>query len=161
MLHNINNIDDKVLERFWTKVLVNDIDACWIWQASCTIDGYGTFWFNPKTIRAHRFSWILVNGDIPDDMSVLHTCDNPPCVNPNHLFLGTNQDNINDKIAKSRHRIGENNSNAVLTDDKVRQIKQLYKTGKYSQRALADLFGVSVTQVCHIMQRKKWKHISD
>ena len=94
--------------RFWAKVAKTD-DGCWNWTASKRYKGYGAFCYyrDDGTLvqgRAHRYSWEIHNGDIPDGMFVLHSCDNPACVNPDHLFLGTNQDNVDDMMRKGRHR---------------------------------------------------------
>lgn len=94
-------------ERYWSRVNVGKKDDCWLWVGSKqTIrrgkTRYGCFNFEDKTVSAHRFGWKLAFGSIPEGMHVLHKCDNPLCQNPSHLFLGTNQDNINDKMAKGR-----------------------------------------------------------
>ena len=89
------------MKRFWDKV--DKTGECWIWTAYTKTDGYGQFKFDGKMRGAHRMAWLLTNGEIPDGMLVCHTCDNPSCVNPNHLFLGTNQDNADDKMNKGRH----------------------------------------------------------
>lgn len=91
-------------ERFWEKVKVVDNDKCWEWLASRTLKGYGHFKIKGRTVRAHRYSYTLVKGPIPKDLWVLHKCDNPSCVNPNHLFLGTHGDNMKDMFDKGRDK---------------------------------------------------------
>jgi len=86
---------------FWKKVIKKD--GCWEWAACTNESGYGIFHTGKKTDRAHRVSWILTNGEIPSGLFVCHKCDNPPCTNPDHLFLGTNKDNVDDMIAKGRN----------------------------------------------------------
>lgn len=93
----------RALARFWCKVKLAGADECWEWIAGKDKDGYG--WF--KRDRAHRAAWIFFNGRIPEGFLVLHTCDNPPCVNPAHLFLGTQQDNMTDCLKKGRRPSGE------------------------------------------------------
>ena len=91
------------MDRFWSKVKVGAADECWEWQAGLDSDGYGRIQFDGKRQGAHRFSWILHNTDIPQGMCICHRCDNPACVNPNHLFLGTQVDNIYDMVSKNRN----------------------------------------------------------
>jgi hypothetical protein len=93
-----------VEDRFWANV--DKSGDCWEWQASVNLDGYGRFCLKGKRIRAHRLSWVLANGEIPEGMCVLHKCDNPPCVSPDHLFLGTRADNVRDMVQKGRCRSG-------------------------------------------------------
>jgi len=104
----MNNMDN---ERFWSKVDKDTSSGCWLWTAGKTPLGYGIFqvktekcmgWGHWKSVRAHRFAWELTYGLIPEGMNVLHKCDNPPCVRPTHLFLGTQKDNVRDMIHKGR-----------------------------------------------------------
>lgn len=108
---------------------------------------------------AHRFSWILANGKIPDNLSVLHNCpggDNPACVNPDHLFLGTQLDNGNDAARKKRFPYGEKHFFAKLKNEDVREIRRRAAAGE-SQKDLAKEYGIS--DVWHIVHRKKWKNV--
>jgi len=94
--------------RFWTKVnRTNNTNDCWEWLTGKSKDGYGRFWFKGKNIRAHRYSWLIHFGSPPNNESVLHNCDNPICVNPNHLFVGTHDDNMKDKTKKGRQTKGD------------------------------------------------------
>lgn len=93
---------DKDIERFWNKVFISDFESCWNWQASKFKGGYGIFKFHGRKIGAHRFSLWLSTGVIPEKEYACHTCDNPPCVNPKHLFWGTPQDNNKDTVSKNR-----------------------------------------------------------
>jgi len=147
-------------ERFWEKVNVRDDDECWEWLATKNQDGYGTFSLFKKDRKSHRVSWTLHYGDIPEGLCVCHHCDNPSCVNPNHLFLGTHRDNINDREKKGRNKLplckGEDHGISKLKCDDVKKIRKLYKTGDYSQSELGKLFGVSQTNISQIVRRLIW-----
>lgn len=145
-------------KRFWFRF--NKTGSCWLWTASVRgSNNYGAFSIGYKSYPAHRISWIIHFGKIPKGMCVCHHCDNPLCVNPNHLFLGTNRDNINDKCDKGRCPKGENNSAHKLTEDQVLQIRDYYKNRLFNMYQLADIFGVSRPQIGHIINRLHWKHI--
>ena len=90
---------------FWFRV--DKRQDCWLWLGSVNNYGYGTLGHNKKVILAHRYAWEITNGAIPDGLLVCHSCDNPPCVNPDHLFLGTHTDNLNDCISKGRFTAGK------------------------------------------------------
>lgn len=130
--------------------------------------GYGTFRIGSLTdnsrrsVGAHRWSYQHHKGAIPDDLFVCHTCDNKLCVNPDHLFLGTNSENIRDAVRKGvkigGRNIGEANGRAVLTPSKVLRIRALYARGHKMDR-LANRYGVTKTQISWIVNRKSWKHI--
>lgn len=101
-------------ERFWAKATSGD--GCWEWMGPRVGIGYGSFWANGKTVRAHRLAWELVNGPIPTGLSVLHRCDNPPCVRPDHLFIGTNADNSKDMVQKGRSPTGLRNGKYTMPE---------------------------------------------
>lgn len=148
-----------VEERFWKHVQRGDKDECWEWMASRDHDGYGKLsTHNATWIRAHRFSYELHNGPIPNGLEVLHRCDNPPCVNPTHLFLGTTSDNMNDKVAKGRQPRGHEIGVAKLTESDVVRVRELKAQGM-QQKAIAKLFGVCEDTISSIVLRKKWKHV--
>lgn len=111
--------------------------------------------------KAHRVSWMLANGPIPAGMVVCHRCDNPPCVNPDHLFLGTQIDNMRDRSKKGRgnHRKGSRHGRAKLTEQDVRVIRSRYATGDWKQSDLAAEYGVSQPLIGHIVRRVTWRHI--
>lgn len=145
-------------KRFWTSV--TKTNNCWVWKrAKRGSNNYGSFSIGYKTYFAHRISWLLHYGDIPKDKYVLHKCDNPLCVRPDHLFLGTNQDNADDMVNKKRQCFGEKQSNHKLTEEQVLEIRSLYKTTKYTMYTLADMFGVTRPQIGHIIHRVHWKYI--
>jgi hypothetical protein len=105
----------EITKRFWSKV--EKSEECWLWKRHCDKDGYGTFSvgrrFNNTTVNAPRMAWTLTNGEIPKGMCVLHKCDNPPCVRPDHLFLGNHLENARDKVLKGRQSKGIKNGNSA------------------------------------------------
>jgi hypothetical protein len=157
-------------DRFWAKVDVSDPDGCWPWIGSRFSSGYGSLFshIDPRTgnnrlVYAHRVSWELANGrKIPDGMSVLHSCDNPPCVRPDHLRVGTKADNAADREARGRWgpRTGERNPNRTLDEPQVRQIiVELQRLPRRSQASIAAQFGITQSQVSKIMLRQSWSHL--
>ena len=148
------------VDRFWAKVDVKGKNDCWLWKANSLPAGYGTLSLSGKKILAHRFSWQLAYGKIPDGLCVLHHCDNPPCVNPNHLFIGSPADNVQDMIEKGRDPIqkGELNPKSKLKDEDIPKIKEILSQGFY-QKEIASLFGVSSTTINGINTGRYWSHI--
>ena len=146
-----------IIARFWEKV--DKTGDCWEWTAYKNRQGYGVFGLGRKSVLAHRVAWTLVEGDIPHGVCVLHTCDNPQCVSPEHLFLGSNQDNMDDKVQKGRQsRLrGSKNGRATLTERDVLEIRSLYP--RMYQYQLAGLFGVSQPTICKVVNRNSWAHI--
>ena len=151
------DITDSTLTRFWAKV--NKTDDCWVWTARRNSKGYGAFRFNRTIWIAHRFSWAIHNGSIPDGLCVLHKCDNPPCVNPSHLRLGSIADNSADMVSRNRSLVGETNHKAKVTASQVIEIRRLYAAGEATQQKLADMHGVHCSQIGNIVRRVSWKHI--
>ena len=151
-------IRKKDIKRFWSKVDKKLDRKCWNWIAYKDRDGYGQIWFNRKMLLAHRFSWMIHFDSIPEGLLVCHKCDNKSCVNPNHLFLGTNKDNTKDMFDKGRAslRSGENQIQAKLTYRKVKKIISLYRTKKYLQREIGIKFGVSQPTISNILNSKTW-----
>lgn len=146
------------LDRFETKFLPEPMSGCWLWEASLRPNGYGRFGMGGagNTEYAHRASWRLYRGEIPTGMCVLHRCDNPACVNPDHLFLGTQGDNSQDKWAKGRGVKGEKASWSKLTEEDVRAIR----ADKRSLAQVAADFDISFQNVGLIKQRKTWAHVA-
>ena len=148
---------DSTEVRFWSKV--DKGGECWLWTGYRLPSGYGQFTIQRFIkLRAHRFSYELGYGRIPDGLHVCHRCDNPPCVRPDHLFLGTDADNLHDMEQKGRRAAthGEQNGNCKLSFSEVVSMRQMYAGGGVSYLALAQRFGVSQTQVKDIILRRKW-----
>lgn len=162
--------DAKLRERFWSKVdILENTFACWLWTAARRPLGYGAFnvgHINGKkrTLIASRVAYELATGEaIPPGLHVLHACDNPPCVNPGHLFLGTDADNIHDCMAKGRFRpqphYGNDNAAAKTTPAAVREMRSLYASG-VKVRELVRLYGLSQPTINRIIARRNWKHVA-
>ncbi len=173
-------------ERFWEKV--EKTDSCWLWTGT-RINGYGNIkesGHRGRNLRAHRVSYELHHGPIPDGLFVLHRCDNPPCVNPAHLFLGTLKDNSEDMIRKGRRpsvfvqpesrptgdrngsRLhpeqrprGVNNGRAKLSEAQVLDIRRAYERGEMTLRDMATQHGVSHRLIRLIVRREIWQHLPD
>jgi len=148
-------------EDVWKKINILSNEECWEWRGSSTSDGYGRMDYHGKKFLTHRLVYELTYGSIPDNLCVLHHCDNPKCCNPTHLFSGTVDDNIRDKIQKKRQSgaIGNKNSHCKINDLDVIQIKLLYASGKYYQRELAIQFGITQSTISAIIRGDLWKHL--
>ena len=153
-----------LIDRFWSRV--DKSGDCWVWTAATTNGGYGVIrdtGRNGKIIRAHRLSWELHNGPIPAGIEVCHRCDNPPCVNPAHLFLGTHQDNVTDTVNKGRASGGAPRGSlhpkAKLTEAQVLDIRAAHAAGAASQRQLARKYGVDRKAIQQVIRRKTWIHV--
>lgn len=149
------------LDYFKSRARVDEATGCWEWQLARTVKGYGLFQDGRLTRRAHRGAWEAVNGQVPDDAHVLHSCDNPQCVNPEHLFLGTNADNVGDKVSKGRQSQakGSLNGRAKLSEHDVGVIKVLLDLGVQGRR-LATLYNASEQAVSFIKTRRSWAHVA-
>lgn len=149
-------------ERFWSKV--NKTDGCWLWTA-CTSNGYGLIRLrlSKRNMKAHRFSWELTNGPVPNGACVLHRCDVRACVNPSHLFLGSYATNNADMASKGRANGGGLKGMAhgmcKLTDALVLECRWLYRAGGWTLKALGDKYGVSLHCVHKVVTRTNWRHI--
>ena len=147
------------MERFLSKI--EKTETCWIWKAGCSGDGYGAFHIKRgQQTSAHRFSYIIHKGEIPANCVVRHSCDNPKCVNPSHLDIGTIQDNTNDKINRNRQARGERHGRSKLTAEQVLLIREKALTKYHGYlKAIADEFNISSVQVQYVIKKKSWKHI--
>ena len=134
-------------------ILIEASTGCWLWQLHCDRQGYGTMRWGDKSKQAvHRLAYAAYNGEIPKGLIVRHTCDTPQCCNPEHLLVGTKQDNANDMVERGRSTLGEKNPSARLTWNTVRAIRS---SGE-SVRVLADTFGVSDRQIRRILNNTHW-----
>lgn len=131
--------------------------GCWLWQRGVDKDGYGQFYAEGKNIRAHRYSYKSYFGPIPEGMCVCHRCDTPRCVNPDHLFLGTSQENTADRHAKGRTTVlnGERHGASRLKSEQVLEIRAM----RGSHREIANKFGISATTVYRIKKLINWGHL--
>lgn len=148
-----------IQERFEAKFVKSD--GCWEWTACKNRDGYGRFGFGGGNAHAHRVAYQLYVGVIPDGLFVLHRCDNCGCVRPDHLFLGTNDDNMQDCKNKGRRvgtQTGEKNGNAKLTEEQVKTIRARSENGARNPE-LAIVFGVSCQAISHIICHRSWAKI--
>lgn len=155
---------------FLKRIVIND-KGCWLYQGyrmkSKAGHKYGWVWFNKTNMGAHRASWIVHYGDIPDKLFVCHKCDVPNCINPDHLFLGTAKDNVQDMISKSRNapsafigRNGEKHSQAKLNIKQVIEIKEMLNK-KVSFSKIANLFNVSKSTIGSIKCGKNWSNVKE
>jgi len=146
--------------RFWNNVPMREEGKCWNWHGAKLKDGYGQIKIAGSPVQAHRLSWSMINGEIPEGMVIRHTCDNPSCVNPAHLLIGTHKDNIADKYARGRNpsQVGSDNNCSKLTESDVASIKDRLSIGE-RQRDIAEAFGITQSQVSNIATGKQWGHV--
>jgi len=143
-------------ERITNKVQICAETGCWNWKGAKQVRGYGELIIAGKKYAAHRLAYALFHGQWPGRLYVCHSCDNVSCVNPEHLFLGTQKDNLQDMAAKGRSTRGERNAQAKLTADDVKAIR----ASGYTQQKLADQYGVSRRAIQLIIQKKRWTHVN-
>lgn len=176
------------IKNFWRKVdkqgplpdqthpSYQGLDPCWIWKGALNRKGYGQRGLNGKLVYTHRFAWLLFHGDIPEEMKVLHRCDCRNCVNPSHLFIGTDKDNARDREEKGRgaqptgdasgKRLnpeacarGNSNGRAKLSEADIREMRSKYAKGGWSHQQIADAYGIDKSQAGRIIRRQFWKHV--
>jgi hypothetical protein len=146
---------------FWERTKKCTDTGCWEWQGSMFKDGYGSVPINGHNQHVHRVAYELAYGSIPQGKLILHRCNNRRCCNPDHLYAGTQKENVRDCVESGRRHIayGTLDANAKLTDDQVREIRQLYKPRKVTQDYLAARYGVSRSAIGYILRGQHWKHL--
>lgn len=170
-------LSEKDIQRLWSKLNkagpvpahCPDLGSCWEWTGCANRRGYGKVQIQGRTMIAHRMIWLAHHGNLPATLSVLHKCDNPPCCNPDHLFLGTTLDNAADMVAKNRQvrgpdvyknrrtARGSKAGRAKLTEEQVREIRSL--AGTCFEYELAARYAVTQAQIHTILAGKAWKHV--
>lgn len=152
-------MDAKLVERFHQKY-IKDEGGCWLWTASCAGKGYGQIKVSGERINmyAHRLSYWIHKGEDPGRKQVCHTCDNPKCVNPDHLFIGTSQENHDDMVKKDRHTRGERSATAKLSEKEVLQLKDCLSLDM-TQKQIAAAFQISQVQVSRIKTGQQWTYL--
>ena len=156
-------------KRFFKQVSPHAGPGCWEWQGARTDFNHGLLSILPAKqstipgesrhgIRAHRLAWILFRGEIPKGMLVCHKCDNPSCVRPDHLFLGTQDDNMKDAAKKNRMPKGTHHHNHLMTEDRVAELRKQRRLG-LTYRELSEMFQIHLQTVAAIVQRRSWRHV--
>ena len=152
-------------ERFWEKVSIKESNDCWKWKNYLDKDGYGTFYFNRSSMKAHRFSFALFNTEVMDGLEVCHKCDHPWCVNPDHLYIDTHEVNMNDMKRKGRSRIarGSYNENTDLTEVEVIEILDGALCSFFTNKKEVINYNNKFTKnsLNKILNKKTWLHITD
>ncbi len=148
-------------ERFFSYIGHGSITktGCIVWLGSKNENGYGKIKVNDRLILTHRFSYEILVGPIPDGLDLCHTCDNPPCLNPTHLFPGTRQQNMDDAVSKGRIAHGERHGNSKLTEDDIREIRKRHAVGDVSFVSLGKQFAISGPATYKIVKRIHWPHV--
>lgn len=148
-------------EQFWSRVKKNANEkGCWEWQGGTNKKGYGQVHFKAKQWRTHRLAWFLITGK-DSELFILHYCDNRICVRPDHLFEGTNDDNMKDMVAKGRAAHGDVHCNAKLTVEKVKEIKRLFITTNFTNSKIARIYKVGYNAIRKIRIGETWQHVND
>lgn len=146
-------------ERFLAKISKASIGDCWEFTGGISKSGYGAFWLNGKTVSAHKVSYLMFNGRIPNDQLIRHICDNKKCVNPEHLILGTVSDNAKDAVERGRwaRQHGQYNGIAKFTYEQVEAIREEYNKGAWTYQALADKYEVALSVMWELINHKSYK----
>jgi len=152
----------EAIAKFWSQIKVGGVDDCWPWTGTTDNVDYGAFYLKGNgQYKSHRVAYALSRGYIPRHRLVLHTCDNPSCCNPCHVYAGTFSDNMLDKISRKRSWCtkGEGNPQSKLTNKDVLEIRRLYDEGNVSMKKLGKQFSVTTANINNVVQGKSWKHL--
>ena len=149
--------------KFWEKVTKPKPDDCWLWQGARYADGYGMLVmmvnYHAFGFRSHRVSFYLKNGYLPDDLFICHRCDTPTCVNPSHLFLGKQKQNMDDKVSKKRQAFNENHGRHKLTCEQVQKARKMHFLENKPLTQVAKHFGLCNSAMGSLLSGKNWKHL--
>jgi hypothetical protein len=157
----LSELSSETLAKFWSHVQIGRPQDCWPWLRGRDGKGYGAFAYRGRVLIASRLAWAIEHGSVPQDMQVLHTCDNPPCCNPRHHYLGSHESNVADRVARKRqttHR-GASNVRAKLTAEQVAELLDLYHVHDWLQRDLAERYGISQRTVSAIVRRESYREV--
>lgn len=146
-------------ESFLSKFNAVESEKCWEWSSTIESSGYGIFTFNKKTYKSHRYSYEFYNKIAPLSLFVCHRCDNRKCVNPNHLFLGTHKDNMEDMAKKLRGTNGEKNTQSKLNTNDIISIRSAYNNLDIKMSEIAEIYGVSKGAISFLVRGITWRHI--
>ncbi len=147
---------EPLISRFWKYVNKKSVNGCWVWTGAKNSDGYGHISDDKRSIRkAHRISFEMHIGEIPSGKIICHHCDNPSCVNPKHLFIGTQADNVADMMKKKRYQYGEKSHCAKLKEKQVIRIR----ADKRTCREIAVDYGVHEATIWFVKAKKTWVHV--
>lgn len=153
------HMSQDIVQYILSRVKIETHSGCWEWVNYRNYGGYGRAWYHGKPVYAHRLAYTVFNGEINDGYLVCHQCDNPPCCNPAHLFLGTQSDNMRDCVRKNRFAVRRRTKTTRLTEKEVIEIRNKYASKRYTQKQLAEEYGVTRATISLTINRKKWKYL--
>lgn len=157
----METITEQIEARFWSYVDIRGMDECWPWKRARSKKNYGRFAIKYRVVNAQRVAYVLANGPFDESLFILHSCDNPCCQNPNHLRVGTNKENHEEKMAKGRQGAahGERSGRAKLKTNQVLEMRKIFAAGGVTKAQIAKMFSIAAITVSNIINRKRWSHI--